>query len=117
MRHPRRRSSGPGRKAEHRKCGTLLGPQPGLASLIDYNRIKTTLAKERLYVLRRGPEKMITLAKRGDLHRSPVALAPVCARGEAVRSGVRKWFVGERIGFANRSRGKGGYCRIVKLGP
>jgi large subunit ribosomal protein L17 len=92
-----------GRKAEHRNL--LLANQ--VCSLIQYNRIKTTLAKAK--AVRPYAEKMITLAKRGDLHARRVALA-FLRQGET----VRKLF-GE-LGSRTASR-QGGYCRIVKLGP
>jgi len=92
-----------GRKAEHRNL--LLANQ--VCSLIEHNRIKTTLAKAK--AVRPYAEKMITLAKRGDLHARRVALA-FLRQGEA----VRKLF-GE-LGSRTASR-QGGYCRIVKLGP
>ena len=92
-----------GRKAEHRNL--LLANQ--VCSLIEYNRIKTTLAKAK--AVRPYAEKMITLARRGDLHARRVALA-FLRQGEA----VRKLF-GE-LGSRTASR-QGGYCRIVKLGP
>jgi len=92
-----------GRKAEHRNL--LLANQ--VCSLIEYNRIKTTLAKAK--AVRPYAEKMITLAKRGDLHARRVALA-FLRQGEAVRKLFRE------LGSRTASR-QGGYCRIVKLGP
>jgi len=92
-----------GRKAEHRNL--LLANQ--VCSLIEYNRIRTTLAKAK--AVRPYAEKMITLGKRGDLHARRVALA-FLRQSEA----VRKLF-GE---LAPRTAARqGGYCRIVKLGP
>jgi large subunit ribosomal protein L17 len=92
-----------GRKAEHRNL--LLANQ--VCSLIQYNRIKTTLAKAK--AVRPYAEKMITLAKRGDLHARRMALA-FLRQGEAVRKLFRE------LGSRTASR-QGGYCRIVKLGP
>jgi large subunit ribosomal protein L17 len=92
-----------GRKSEHRNL--LLANQ--VCSLIEYNRIKTTLAKAK--AVRPYAEKMVTLAKRGDLHARRIAFA-FLRQGEA----VRKLF-GE---LAPRTAARqGGYCRIVKLGP
>src|ERR1700736_1208075 len=92
-----------GRKAEHRNL--LLANQ--VCSLIEYNRIRTTLAKAK--AVRPYAEKMITLGKRGDLHARRVALAFL-----RQRDAVRKLF-GE---LAPRTAARqGGYCRIVKLGP
>jgi large subunit ribosomal protein L17 len=92
-----------GRKAEHRNL--LLANQ--VCSLIEYNRIKTTLAKAK--AVRPYAEKMISLGKRGDLHARRMALAFL-----RQREAVRKLF-GE---LAPRTAARqGGYCRIVKLGP
>jgi large subunit ribosomal protein L17 len=92
-----------GRKAEHRNL--LLANQ--VCSLIEYNRIKTTLAKAK--AVRPYAEKMITLGKRGDLHARRMALAFLRQR-EAVRKLFRE--------LAPRTAARqGGYCRIVKLGP
>jgi large subunit ribosomal protein L17 len=92
-----------GRKAEHRNL--LLANQ--VCSLIEYNRIRTTLAKAK--AVRPYAEKMITLGKRGDLHARRVALAFL-----RQKEAVRKLF-GE---LAPRTAARqGGYCRIVKLGP
>ena len=78
-----------------------------VTDLFRYGRIQTTdcRAKEA----RREAEKMITLAKRGDLHARRQVLAYV--KDEDV---VSKLF--DEIGpsFANRN---GGYTRILKLGP
>lgn len=75
-------------------------------SLIEHGRIRTTVAKAK--ALRPVAEKMVTLAKRGDLH----------ARRQAVaflrqKDSVKKLF-GE-IAAACEDR-QGGYCRITKLG-
>jgi large subunit ribosomal protein L17 len=92
-----------GRKSEHRNL--LLANQ--VCSLIEYNRIQTTLAKAK--AVRPYVEKMIALGKRGDLHARRVALAFL-----RQREAVRKLF-GE---LAPRTAARqGGYCRIVKLGP
>jgi large subunit ribosomal protein L17 len=92
-----------GRKAEHRNL--LLANQ--VCSLIQHNRIKTTLAKAK--AVRPLAEKMITLGKRGDLNARRVALSVL-----GQKDVVRKLFaeVAPRAG----SR-QGGYVRIVKLGP
>jgi large subunit ribosomal protein L17 len=92
-----------GRKAEHRNL--LLANQ--VCSLIEYNRIKTTLAKAK--AVRPYAEKMITLGKRGDLHARRMALAFL-----RQRDAVRKLFADLAPRTAAR---QGGYCRIVKLGP
>ena len=58
-----------GRTAEHRKA--LLANQ--VCSLIEHQRIKTTLAKAK--AVRPLAEKMVTLGKNGSLHARRTALA------------------------------------------
>ena len=76
------------------------------ASLITHEQIKTTLpkAKEMKPIM----DKLITLAKRGDLHARRQAMSQV--RDEAA---VRKLFgvLGER--YPDR---QGGYTRVLKAG-
>jgi large subunit ribosomal protein L17 len=75
------------------------------SSLIKHGRIRTTTAKAK--ALRPFVERIVTLAKTGDIHRRRVALSRL--RDE---SAVKKLF-NERAGdFANRA---GGYTRIYKL--
>ncbi|MBV6656990.1 MAG: 50S ribosomal protein L17 [Devosiaceae bacterium] len=76
------------------------------ASLITHEQIKTTLPKAK--ELKPIMDKLITLAKRGDLHARRQALSQV--RDEAA---VRKLFgvLGER--YAER---QGGYTRVLKAG-
>ncbi len=78
-----------------------------VTDLFRYGRIQTTdcRAKEA----RREAEKMITLAKRGDLHARRQALAYI--KDEDV---VTKLFSEIAPGYADRN---GGYTRILKLGP
>jgi large subunit ribosomal protein L17 len=92
-----------GRKAEHRNL--LLANQ--VCSLIEYNRIKTTLAKAK--AVRPYAERMITLGRRGDLHARRIALAFL-----RQREAVRKLF--KELAPRTAAR-QGGYCRIIKLGP
>ncbi len=88
--------------AAHRK--SLLANQ--VCSLIEHQRIKTTLAKAK--AVRPLAEKMVTLGKKGSLHARRTALAVLRQKGA-----VKKLF--EDI--APRSAGRnGGYTRIVKLG-
>jgi large subunit ribosomal protein L17 len=77
------------------------------ASLIEEEQIETTLAKAK--VLRPYAEKIITKAKRGDLHARRLVLRKI--QNTEV---VTKLFdeVGPR--YADRA---GGYTRIIKLGP
>ena len=92
-----------GRKSEHRNL--LLANQ--VCSLIEHNRIKTTLAKAK--AVRPYAERMITLGKRGDIHARRVAFS-FLRQKEAVR------VLFAELALRSASR-QGGYCRIVKLGP
>lgn len=101
MRH-RRNTTKLKRTASHRR--SLLA---NLAcSLIEHGRIKTTLGKAK--ALRPVAEKLVTLAKRGDLHSRRLALAFLRQKDE-----VKKLF--EEVAPAAKDR-QGGYCRITKLG-
>jgi large subunit ribosomal protein L17 len=76
--------------------------------LIDHERIKTTEAKAK--AVKPEVEKLITLAKRGDLHARRQALSTL---------GQDKFIVYKLFEeIAPRYQGRdGGYTRIVKLGP
>ncbi|MEO5710511.1 MAG: 50S ribosomal protein L17 [Nocardioidaceae bacterium] len=76
-------------------------------SLFEHGRITTTEAKAR--VLRPYAEKLITKAKKGDLHNRRQVLASIRDKGV-----VHNLF--EEIGprYAERP---GGYTRITKIGP
>ncbi len=102
MRH-RKRSRRLVGKWEHRRA--LI--RNLLNSLFVHERITTTLAKAK--ELRRAADKMITLAKRGDLHARRRALA-VLQNKEL----VRKLFAEAKERFGDR---QGGYTRIVRIGP
>jgi len=91
-----------GRTAEHRKA--LLANQ--VCSLIEHQRIKTTLAKAR--AVRPLAERMITLGKNGSIHARRTALATL-----RQKNAVRKLFDDIAPRSAERN---GGYTRIVKLG-
>src|SRR3954463_6458841 len=91
-----------GRTAEHRKA--LLANQ--VCSLIEHQRIKTTLAKAK--AVRPLAEKMVTLGKQGSLHARRTALAVL-----RQKDAVKKLFDDIAPRSADR---KGGYTRIVKLG-
>lgn len=75
-------------------------------SLIEHGKIRTTLAKAK--ALRPVAEKMVTLAKRGDLHARRQAVAFLHQKDV-----VKALF--EVIAPAAADR-QGGYCRIIKLG-
>lgn len=76
-------------------------------SLIDNGRIKTTLGKAK--ALRPVAEKLVTLAKRNDLHSRRLAIAFLHHKET-----VKKLF--SDVAPASKDR-QGGYCRITKLGP
>jgi len=91
------------RSAAHRR--SLLANL--VCSLVEHGRIRTTLGKAK--VLRPVAEKMVTLAKRGDLHARRQAIAFL-----GQKQAVKKLF--EEVAPAAKDR-QGGYCRITKLGP
>lgn len=92
-----------GRPSAHRK--SML--RNLVTDLFKYGRIQTT--QDRAKETRRIAEKMITLAKRGDLHARRQALAYLF--DESV---VTKLFEDIAPKYADRN---GGYTRILKLGP
>lgn len=102
MRH-RKKTVKLGRTTAHRDA--LLANQ--VCSLIEHSRIKTTLAKAK--AVRPLAEKMVTLGKRGDLHARRLAAS---ALGQ--KDAVKKLFAEVAPRAAER---KGGYTRIIKLGP
>jgi large subunit ribosomal protein L17 len=91
-----------GRTAEHRKA--LLANQ--VCSLIEHQRIKTTLAKAK--AVRPLAERMVTLGKNGSVHARRTALATL-----RQKKAVKKLFGDIAPRSAERN---GGYTRIVKLG-
>ena len=91
-----------GRDASHRKA-----LYANLAcSLFEHGRIRTTEAKAK--AVKPYAERLITLARRGDLHARRQALSEL--RSQEV---VHKLFAEVAPRFAERP---GGYARIVKLG-
>jgi large subunit ribosomal protein L17 len=76
--------------------------------LIEHERIRTTQPKAK--ALKPEFEKLITLAKRGDLHARRQALSQL----NQDKFIVHKLFEEIAPRYANRP---GGYTRIVKLGP
>jgi large subunit ribosomal protein L17 len=101
MRHQKKRIK-LGRTAEHRKA--LLANQ--VCSLIEHERIKTTLAKAK--AVRPLADKMVTLGKNGSIHARRTAFAVL-----RQKNAVKKLF--DNIAPRSASR-NGGYTRIVKLG-
>jgi large subunit ribosomal protein L17 len=91
-----------GRTAEHRKA--LLANQ--VCSLIEHQRIKTTLAKAK--AVRPLAEKMVTLGKKGSIHARRTALAVL-----RQKNAVKKLFDDIAPRSADRN---GGYTRIIRLG-
>jgi large subunit ribosomal protein L17 len=78
-----------------------------VASLIIHKRVKTTLAKAK--AARPLAEKLVTLGKGGTLHDRRLAVAKI-----GQKDAVATLFQKIAPGFKDR---KGGYTRIVKLGP
>lgn len=96
----------------YQKLGRQSGPRRALlrnqvTSLLQAGRIETTDAKAR--AVRPLAEKMITLAKRGDLHARRQAFSFLM--DETV---VKSLF--EKIGPRMEAR-EGGYTRVIALGP
>ena len=98
------------------KKGARLGGSPAHQKLIlanlatqlfEHGRITTTEAKAR--VLRPVAERLITKAKKGDLHNRRLVLAQIKDKGV-----VHALFEDIAPRFAERP---GGYTRITKIGP
>src|SRR6195952_2366012 len=98
------------------KRGPRLGGSPAHQKLIlsnlatqlfEHGRITTTETKARL--LRPVAEKLITKAKRGDLHNRREVLKTIRDKGV-----VHVLFTEIAVTFAERP---GGYTRITKIGP
>ena len=95
----------------HRKLGRTTSHRTAMfanmaASLIKHEQITTTLPKAK--ELRPFVEKLVTLAKRGDLHARRIAISRVRDVDQ-----VRKLF--ETIGPRYSGR-NGGYIRVLKAG-
>jgi len=103
MRHAKKRNK-LGRDSAHRK--SLLSNLS--KEIIEHERIKTSQAKAK--AAKPEIEKLITLAKRGDLHARRQALSTLSQDKFA----VHKLFTEIAPRYAERP---GGYTRIVKLGP
>ena len=91
-----------GRSSAHRRA--MLANMA--CSLFNTGRIETTLVKAK--ELRRFAERLITIAKKGDLHRRRIAVARL-----RDKQTVKKLFEEIAPAFAGRN---GGYTRILKLG-
>jgi large subunit ribosomal protein L17 len=103
MRHQRNRHK-LSRDSAHRKA-LLMNLSK---ELIDHERIETTTAKAK--AVKPEVERLITLAKRGDLHARRQALS---ALGQD-KFMVYKLFEEIAPRYSDRP---GGYTRILKLGP
>ena len=103
MRHQRKRAK-LSRDAAHRN--SMLRTMS--KQLIEHERIRTTQPKAK--ALKPEFEKLITLAKRGDLHARRQALSEL----HNDKFAVHKLFEEIAPRYAQRP---GGYTRIVKLGP
>jgi large subunit ribosomal protein L17 len=103
MRHQKNRHK-LGRDAAHRKA--LLANLS--KELIEHERIETTVSKAK--AVKPEVEKLITLARRGDLHARRQALSAL----NQDKFAVYKLF--EEIAPRYMER-PGGYTRILKLGP
>src|SRR5271155_5855047 len=103
MRHQRKRHK-LSRDSAHRKA--LLANLS--KEVIEHERITTSEAKAK--AVKPELEKLITLAKRGDLHARRQALA---ALGQD-KFAVHKLFAEVAPRYSERP---GGYTRIMKLGP
>jgi len=103
----------------YRKLGRTSGARKAMfrslvTDLFLYERIQTTEAKAK--ELRSIADKLITLAKRGDLHARRQVSSYVRAEEleEGNQDAVQKLFAELAPRFAER---QGGYTRIVKIGP
>lgn len=99
----------------HKKAGKRLGRNTShrqalvrnmVTSLIEHERIVTTTPKAK--EIRRVADKMITLAKRGDLHARRQALSVIQNKDV-----VAKLFTSLRESYMDRN---GGYTRIIRTG-
>ena len=104
MRHQRKRAK-LSRDAAHRN--SMLRTMS--KQLIEHERIRTTQPKAK--ALKPEFEKLITLAKRGDLHARRQAMSTLQHPAKGV---IYKLFEEIAPRYAERP---GGYTRILKLGP
>ena len=103
MRHNMKRNKLSRNSAERKALLSNLSKQ-----LIEHERIETSQAKAK--AVKPDVEKLITLAKRGDLHARRQALAAL----HNDKFIVHKLFDEVAPRYSDRP---GGYTRIVKLGP
>ena len=91
-----------GRSGSHRKA--MLANM--VSSLFEHGQIKTTITKAK--EARRFADKLITMGKKGDLHRRRLAISKM--RNKDM---VKKLFDEIAPQYSERD---GGYTRIIKLG-
>ncbi|MFA6715407.1 MAG: 50S ribosomal protein L17 [Victivallales bacterium] len=91
-----------GRTSAHRQA--MLANM--VSSLIEHGEIKTTLTKAK--EARRFADKMVTLGKKGDLHRRRLAVSRL-----RDKTAVKKLFDEIAPQYTERD---GGYTRIIKIG-
>jgi large subunit ribosomal protein L17 len=103
MRHQKTRNK-LSRDSAHRKALLMNLTK----EVLEHERIKTTEAKAK--AVKPEIEKLITLAKRGDLHARRQALSTLAQDKFA----VHRLFAEVAPRYADRP---GGYTRILKLGP
>ena len=103
MRHQKTRNK-LSRDSAHRKALLMNLTK----EVLEHERIKTTEAKAK--AVKPEIEKLITLAKRGDLHTRRQALSALAQDKFA----VHRLFVEVAPRYEDRP---GGYTRILKLGP
>ncbi len=90
-----------GRSGAHRKA--MLANM--VSSLIEHGQIRTTITKAK--EARRVADKMVTLGKKGDLHRRRLAVSKL-----RDKTAVKKLFDEIAPQYTERN---GGYTRIIKL--
>jgi large subunit ribosomal protein L17 len=90
-----------GRSSAHRKA--MLANM--VSSLIEHGEIRTTITKAK--EARRVADKMVTLGKKGDLHRRRLAVSKL-----RDKTAVKKLFDEVAPQYTERN---GGYTRIIKL--
>lgn len=91
-----------GRSSAHRR--SMLANM--VSSLFEHGSIQTTVVKAK--AARSFAERLITIGKKGDLHRRRLAVSKLRGKGA-----VKKLFDEIAPGYEGRN---GGYTRILKLG-